>query len=190
MSEREWGSSASLRPPSEGGARKGAPAGTGEFIRAPSDAARPLYERAEAVERLRAARRAIDAAGGDTLLVGRAECFWVGRPDLRETIARLQAYAEAGADCLYAPGLKAHADIATVVRELAPKPVNLLVGGSADFVVAQIAALGVRRISVGGALARAAWGGFLRAARALADGRFDGFADAAAGAELNALMRG
>lgn len=157
---------------------------------ATGDAARPLYERAEAVERLRAARRAIDAAGGDTLLVGRAECYWVGRPDLRDTIARLQAYAEAGADCLYAPGLKTRADIAAVVRELAPKPINLLVGSAADFDVAQIAALGVRRISVGGALARAAWGGFLRAARALAEGRFDGFADAAAGAELNALMRG
>lgn len=153
------------------------------------DAQRPLFERAEAVERMRAARRAIDAAGGETLLVGRAECFLVGLPDLRETIARLQAYAEAGADCLYAPGLKSRDDIATVVRELAPKPINLLVGGVSDLDVAQIAALGVRRISVGGGLARAAWGGFMRAATALAGGSFEGFAQSASHPELNALMR-
>lgn len=153
------------------------------------DAQRPLFERAEAVERMRAARRAIDAAGGETLLVGRAECFLVGLPDLRETIARLQAYAEAGADCLYAPGLKSRDDIATVVRELAPKPINLLVGGVSDLDVAQIAALGVRRISVGGGLARAAWGGFMRAATALAGGSFEAFAQSASHPELNALMR-
>lgn len=155
-----------------------------------TEAARPLFDLPEAVERMRAARRAIDAAGGDALLVGRAENYLVGRPDLRETIARLQAYAEAGADCLYAPGLKSRDDIATLVRELAPKPVNLLVGSAFDLDVHAIAALGVRRISVGGALARSAWGGFMRAAKALADGRFDGFAEAASGAELNALMRG
>lgn len=153
------------------------------------DAQRPLFERAEAVERMRAARGAIDAAGGETLLVGRAECFLVGLPDLRETIARLQAYAEAGADCLYAPGLKSRDDIATVVRELAPKPINLLVGGVSDLDVAQIAALGVRRISVGGGLARAAWGGFMRAATALAGGSFEAFAQSASHPELNALMR-
>lgn len=154
------------------------------------DAQRPLFERAEAVERMRAARRAIDAAGGETLLVGRAECFLVGAPDLRETITRLQAYAEAGANCLYAPGLKSRDDIAAVVRELAPKPVNLLVGGVSDLDVAQIAAMGVRRISVGGGLARAAWGGMMRAATALAGGSFDGFAGAASHPDLNALMRG
>jgi len=153
------------------------------------DAQRPLFERAEAVERMRAARGAIDAAGGETLLVGRAECFLVGLPDLRETIARLQAYAEAGADCLYAPGLKSRDDIATVVRELAPKPINVLVGGVSDLDVAQIAALGVRRISVGGGLARAAWGGFMRAATALAGGSFEAFAQSASHPELNALMR-
>jgi 2-methylisocitrate lyase-like PEP mutase family enzyme len=154
------------------------------------DAARPLFELPQAVERVAAARRAIDAAGGDTLLVGRAECFLVGRPDLKETIARLQAYAAAGADVLYAPGIRTREQIAAVVQAAAPKPVNLLVGAPGELTVADIAALGVRRISVGGALARAAWGAFLRAARRLADeGRFDGFVDAAPGAELNALFR-
>jgi 2-methylisocitrate lyase-like PEP mutase family enzyme len=148
-------------------------------------ATRPLFDLPEAVARLAAARRAIDEAGGDTLLVGRAECFLVGRPDLAETIERLQAYAQAGADCLYAPGLRTREQIAAVVQAVAPKPVNVLIGGPSEWTVADIAALGVRRISVGGALARAAWGGFQRAAQALAEGRFDGFADAAPGAELN-----
>ena len=152
------------------------------------DADRPLFEIAEAVERLAAARRAIDADGGDTLLVGRAECFLVGRPDLAEAIARLQAYAAAGADVLYAPGLRTREQITAVVQAVAPKPVNLLVGWPSEMTVADIAALGVRRISVGGALARAAWGGFQRAAQALREGRFDGLADAASGAELNAFF--
>jgi len=153
------------------------------------DAAHPLFAIDEAVERLRAARRAIDRAGGDTLLVGRAECFLVGRPDLDETVARLQAYANAGADCLYAPGLRSREQIAAVVAAVAPKPVNLLVGWPSDLTMADIAALGVRRVSIGGALARAAWGGFARAARLLAgEGRFDGFTDALPGGELNALF--
>ncbi len=153
------------------------------------NAAQPLFSIDEAVARLRAARRAIDRAGGDVLLVGRAECFLVGRPDLAETIARLQAYAQAGADCLYAPGLRQRQDIAAVVAAVAPKPVNLLVGAASELTLADIAALGVRRVSVGGALARAAWGGFLRAARQLAEaGRFDGFATAAFGQELNAFF--
>ena len=153
-------------------------------------AADPLYPLDVAVERIRAARGAIDAAGGDTLLVGRAENYLVGRADLDETIVRLRAYAEAGADCLYAPGIRSREQIVAVVAAVAPKPVNLLVGSVSEFTVRDIAALGVRRISVGGALARAAWGGFLRAARALAEQeRFDGFADAAAGAELNAFFR-
>ncbi len=153
------------------------------------DAARPLFSIDEACERMRAARRAIDQAGGDTLLVGRAECFLVGRPDLDETLARLQAYANAGADCLYAPGIRTREQIAAVVNGLAPKPVNLLVGSVSELTVADIGALGVRRISVGGALARAAWGGFLQAAKLLAEhGRFDGFADAAAGKDLNAFF--
>jgi 2-methylisocitrate lyase-like PEP mutase family enzyme len=153
------------------------------------DAARPLFALAEAVERMRAARAAIDRSGGDTLLVGRAECFLVGRPDLDETIARLRAYADAGADCLYAPGLRTRDQISAVVDAVAPKPFNLLVGSASEFTVPAIAALGVRRISVGGALARTAWGGFMRAARAIAEhGRFDGFADAASGKDLNALF--
>jgi len=154
------------------------------------DAARPLHELDVAVERIRAARKAIDGAGGDVLLVGRAECFLVGRPDLAETIRRLKAYAQAGADCLYAPGLRAPDQIRAVVDAVAPKPFNLLVGWASELTVQEIAALGVRRVSVGGALARSAWGGFMRSARLIADqGRFDGFADAASGNELNSLFR-
>lgn len=146
----------------------------------------PLFSPDEAVARLKAARQAIDANGGDTLLVARAECYLVGRPDLDETIHRLQAYANAGADCLYAPGLRSREQISAVVAAVAPKPVNLLMGWAGELSVADIAALGVRRISLGGALARAAWGGFQRAARLLAEeGRFDALAQAAPGAELD-----
>jgi 2-methylisocitrate lyase-like PEP mutase family enzyme len=153
------------------------------------DAARPLFTLDEAVERIRAARGAIDRAGGGVMLVGRAECFLVGRPDLAETLARLQAYANAGADCLYAPGVTTREQIVALVEAVAPKPLNLLVGSASELTVADIAALGVRRISVGGALARSAWGGFMRSARLLAEqGRFDGFADAASGKDLNALF--
>jgi len=157
---------------------------------ATGDPARPLHALDAAVARVRAARGAIDAAGGDVLLVARAECFLVGRPDLDETIARLRAYAQAGADCLYAPGIRTREQIATVVAAVAPKPVNLLVGWAGELTLADIAALGVRRVSVGGALARAAWGGFMQAARLIAEqGRFDGFATAASGKELDALFR-
>ena len=153
------------------------------------DAARPLFTLDEAVQRLRAARSAIDRAGGGVMLVGRAECFLVGRPDLAETLARLQAYANAGADCLYAPGVTTREQIVALVEAVAPKPLNLLVGSASELTVADIAALGVRRISVGGALARSAWGGFMRSAQLLAQqGRFDGFADAASGKDLNALF--
>jgi len=156
---------------------------------ATGQAAAPLFPLAEAVDRLRAARRAIDRAGADTLLVARAECYLVGRPDLQETMARLRAYAGAGADCLYAPGLRSRDEIAAVVAAVAPRPVNLLVGWASDLTVAEVAALGVRRVSVGGALARAAWGGFMRAARLIAEeGRFDGFAEAAAGSNLDAFF--
>jgi 2-methylisocitrate lyase-like PEP mutase family enzyme len=149
----------------------------------------PLFDVDTAVERIRAARQAIDRAGGDTLLVGRAECFLVGRPDLQETIVRLQAYANAGADCLYAPGIRTREDIASVVAAVAPKPLNLLVGSAGDLTLQDIAALGVRRVSVGGALARSAWGGFMRAATLIAkEGRFEAFRDAASGQELNALF--
>lgn len=153
------------------------------------DASAPLYPIDAAVARLRAARAAIDAAGGDTLLVGRAENFFAGRPDLDDAIARLRAYADAGADCLYAPGITTREQIAAVVGAVAPKPVNVLVGATSVLTLQDLAALGVRRVSVGGALARAAWGGFMRAAQALQAGRFDGFEGAAQGAQLNGLFR-
>lgn len=153
------------------------------------NAADPLFPVDVAVERLRAARKAIDASGADVLLVGRAENFFVGRPDLDDAIARLKAYANAGADCLYAPGIKTREQIAAVVAAAGGKPVNLLVGAPSELTMKDIAELGVRRVSVGGGLARAAWGGFIRAARTLAEGRFDGFADAAPGAELNAFFK-
>ncbi len=132
------------------------------------DAAHPLFDFSQAVERITAARAAIDRSGTGVLLTARSEGFLVGRPDLAETIRRLQAYAEAGAECLYAPGLRSIADIIAVVKAVAPKPVNVLVGS--DFTtVAELAQAGVRRISVGGALARAAWTGFLEAAREIAE---------------------
>lgn len=155
------------------------------------DKAKPLYDLEVAVERMRAARKAIDQAGGDTLLVGRAECFLVGRPDLDETIARLKAYVQAGADCVYAPGVRTTEQITAVVAAVAPTPFNLLVGVASEITVAEIATLGVRRISVGGALARSAWGGFTRAARLISEhGSFAGFSDAASGHELNTLFAG
>lgn len=127
------------------------------------DAASPLFDAALAVERVRAARRAIDDSGGGVILTGRSEGFIVGRPDLEETIRRLTAYADAGADCLYAPGVTDLRDITAIVKAVAPRPVNVLARPSHS--VAEIAAAGVRRISVGGALARVAWSGFLEAAR-------------------------
>lgn len=152
------------------------------------DASAPLYEMKLAVERMRAARSAIDAKGGDVLLVGRCESFLVGQPDLKTTIARLIAYAEAGADCLYAPGIRTKEQIVAVVKELAPKPINVLWTGP-GFTVAELADLGVRRISVGGALARTAWGAFLKAARELADsGSFAGMAQAIPNGEMNGLF--
>jgi 2-methylisocitrate lyase-like PEP mutase family enzyme len=142
------------------------------------DEKNPLFDFGLAVERVRAARRAIDASGTGVVLTGRSEGFIVGRPDLGETIRRLVAYAEAGAVCLYAPGLKSMADIKAVVDAVAPKPVNVLVGS--DFTtVDELARAGVRRISVGGALARAAWTGFIAAATEIAEhGTFTGLARA------------
>jgi 2-methylisocitrate lyase-like PEP mutase family enzyme len=155
------------------------------------DSSKPLYGEDEAVERIRAARKSIDKHGADTMLVGRAECFLTGRPDIEFAIARLKAYANAGADCLYAPGICTSEHIAAVVAAVAPKPVNLLVGFGADLTMAQFEALGVRRVSVGGALARSAWGGFMRAANLILEqGKFDGFADAASGKSLNTIFRG
>jgi 2-methylisocitrate lyase-like PEP mutase family enzyme len=154
-------------------------------------AVKPLFDVDTAIERIRAARGAIDKAGGDTMLIGRAEGFLVGQPDIEQVIARLKAYANAGADCLYAPGISSEEHISAVVAAVAPKPVNLLVGFNADLTMAKIAALGVRRVSVGGALARAAWGGFMRAAKLIIEeGKFDGFGGAASGGALNSIFRG
>jgi 2-methylisocitrate lyase-like PEP mutase family enzyme len=156
---------------------------------ATGDPAGALFPIDIAVQRLSAARRAIDETGGETLLIGRAENFFAGKPDLDDAIARLKAYAEAGADCLYAPGIQTREQIEAVVAAVAPKPVNLLIGATSTLTLQEVAALGVRRVSVGGALARAAWGGFMQAAQALTEGRFDGFAGAASGAQLNELFR-
>jgi methylisocitrate lyase len=148
-------------------------------------AADPLFDFALAVERVRAARAAIDRAGTRTVLTARSEGFIVGRPDLAETIRRLTAYAEAGADCLYAPGIRERDEIVAVVRAVSPKPVNVLVGS--DFAtVAELAEMGVRRISVGGALARAAWSGFLAAASEIAErGTFQELTRAVPFADIN-----
>ena len=148
------------------------------------DPEHPLFDFTLAVERIRAARRALDGSGTGILLTGRSEGFIVGRPDLEETIRRLTAYAEAGADCLYAPGIRNTSDITAVVKAVAPKPVNVLV--SSDFTtVPELAAVGVRRISVGGALARTAWTGFLQAAGEIAkQGTFTNLARAVSSAEI------
>jgi 2-methylisocitrate lyase-like PEP mutase family enzyme len=140
-----------------------------------SDELHPLHDFDLAVERIRAARLAIDQSGTDIVLTGRSEGFVRGRPDIDETIRRLSAYAEAGADCLYAPRIEAIDHIAAIVAAVSPKPVNLLI--NAPFItVAEAADLGVRRISVGGTLARTAWAGFLEAAREIADeGTFSRF---------------
>lgn len=135
----------------------------------------PLLDFELAVERVRAARRAIDDSGTGIVLTGRSEGFVCGRPDIDETIRRLRAYAEAGADCLYAPRIDKLEHVAAIVSAVSPKPVNLLI--NAPFTtVAEAAQLGVRRISVGGTLARTAWGGFLEAAREIAEtGTFSRF---------------
>ena len=152
------------------------------------DTTQPLFDFGLAVDRVRAARRAIDASGTPVLLTGRSEGFIAGRPDLDETIRRLTAYAEAGADCLHAPGIRSHDQIAAVVRAIAPKPVNVVVG-SAFTTVAQLRDLGVRRISVGGGLARAAWTGFFDAAKEIAGhGTFSTLDTAITGSELNRLF--
>lgn len=149
-----------------------------------------LYDFDLAVDRVRAARQAIDRSGGGTLLVARTECFVVGHPDaLNETIRRLVAFSEAGADCLYAPHLKTRELIAAVVDAVAPKPVNILAAGLAGLTVADLAAMGVRRISTGGALARTAWTGFLRAANEIADnGTFTALGTAVPNAAVDALF--
>ena len=123
------------------------------------------------------------------MLIGRAECFLVGQPNIDETMARLVAYSNAGADCLYAPGIQNPEHIRRLVEAVHPKPVNVLVMTPETQNMRQLAELGVRRVSVGGALARAAWGGFMHAAREIAEqGRFDALANAASGRSLNALF--
>jgi 2-methylisocitrate lyase-like PEP mutase family enzyme len=152
------------------------------------DAAKPLYERAHAIERIKAARAAIDADKSGVVLVGRCEGFLVGQADLAMVIDRLNAYSDAGADCLYAPGIRAKEQIAEVVKAVHPKPFNLLLG-SPGLSVAEAASLGVRRISVGGSLARAAWGGFMRAAREIAEkGTFTELGNGHPGGELNKMF--
>lgn len=152
------------------------------------DLSEPLYPFELAVERIRAARTAIDESGTGILLTGRSEGFIAGRPDLDETIRRLQAYAGAGADCLYAPGVSTAEQVSAVVAAVAPKPVNLLV--HRPFVtVAEAAALGVRRISVGGALARTAWAGFVAAAEEIAErGTFTRLADLPAADTVDSVL--
>ena len=152
----------------------------------------PLYEKKLAMDRIRAARSAIDASATGAVLTGRCEAWLVGDADpLRTVLDRLAAYAEAGADCLYAPGVSAPDEIAQIVKTVAPKPVNVLVSGfNHQLSFSQLADLGVRRISVGSGLALAAWGAFLRAARDIkANGTFNLLADGAASAELNELFR-
>jgi 2-methylisocitrate lyase-like PEP mutase family enzyme len=152
------------------------------------DAAKPLYERAFAIERIRAARSAIDADSSGVLLTGRCEGFLVGQADLAMVIDRLNAYSEAGADCLYAPGIKTKEQISAVVKAVHPKPVNLLIGAS-GLSVAEAADLGVRRVSVGGSLARTAWAGFMRAAREIAEkGTFTELGNGYPGGELNKMF--
>jgi len=150
------------------------------------DKAKPLYERSLAIDRIKAARDAIDRSG--VMLVGRCEAFLWGHSDLNLVIDRLQAYADAGADCLYAPGIKTREEITAVVKAVHPKPVNLLIGAS-GLSLREAAELGVRRISVGGSLARMAWAGFMRAAREMAEqGTFTELAGGYPGGELNKLF--
>jgi 2-methylisocitrate lyase-like PEP mutase family enzyme len=158
---------------------------------ATGDKRAPLYDLTLAVERIKAARMAIDESGTGVLLTGRAECYLVGRPEpLRESIRRLQAYAEAGADVLYAPGPREPEEIRAIVTALSPKPVNILMSSNTGLRVADLAEMGVRRVSVGSALARAAWTGFMRAAKAIAEeGSFTGFDGSVSFSDLNIFFR-
>ncbi|HEY3796415.1 MAG TPA: isocitrate lyase/phosphoenolpyruvate mutase family protein [Bradyrhizobium sp.] len=152
------------------------------------DAKAPLYDRELAIARIKAARAAIDADRSGVLLTGRCEGFLVGRDDLDMVIDRLKAYSQAGADCLYAPGIKTREQISAVVKAVHPKPVNLLIGAS-GLSLKEAEALGVRRISVGGSLARTAWAGFMRSAREMAEkGTFTELAGGHPGGELNKMF--
>ena len=152
----------------------------------PNNGAAPLYPFDAAVARVKTARAAIDRAGGDVVFTARAEGFIRGVPDLEDVIRRLRAFKDAGADCLYAPGIKAREQIEAVVKAVAPKPVNFLNSGAFGFTVNDLAGMGVRRISVGGSLARVAMHAFIRVATEIArDGKFDGFANLISNPELN-----
>jgi len=155
------------------------------------DPVKPLYEFSRAVDRIKAGRDAIDGSGSGVLLTARAECYLVGHPDpFRESIRRLQAYAEAGADVLYAPGVHRPEEIKNIVAELTPRPVNILISRNIGLTVADLAELGVRRISVGSSLARAAWSGFMRAAQSISKhGSFSAFDDLVPFADINNLFR-
>lgn len=149
----------------------------------------PLYDFELAVNRVKAARKAIDEAGGEVVLTARSEGFIRGRPDMEETLRRVRAFKEAGADCIYTPGIKTREQIAAVVEAAAPKAVNFLNSGAFGYTVNDLAAMGVRRISVGGSLARVAMQAFIKTAREIAvDGKFDGFANLITNAELNAFF--
>lgn len=153
------------------------------------DEANPLYDFDHALTRVRAARAAVDAAGGEVVFTARTEGFIHKRPDLEETIRRLKAFADAGADCLYAPGIRSREHIEAVVKAVAPKPVNLLMSAPIGFTVGDVAAMGVRRISVGGTLARVAMHAFIKAATEIAnEGRFNSFAGVISNAELNSFF--
>jgi 2-methylisocitrate lyase-like PEP mutase family enzyme len=157
---------------------------------ATGDAAKPLYNLDDAVARMRAARVAIDKTGCDVLLTGRAECFLVGRPDLDEAIKRLRAYSGAGADCLYAPGIRTREQIEAVVKAVAPKPVNVLMSTASGLTVNDLASLGVRRISVGSTVMRVAFSAFVRSMKEISEqGKFDSFAGILPHAELNKFFR-
>ena len=154
------------------------------------DVNEPLYDFDLALARVKAARTAIDKAGGDVVLTARTEGFIRGRPDLDETIRRLKAFSAAGADCLYSPGIRTREQISAVIKAVAPKPVNVLIGWDSDLTVSDLTALGARRISVGGALARAAWGGFMGAVKLIVEqGSFKGFAGTPPNADLNTMFK-
>ena len=155
------------------------------------DKANPLFELPRALERVRAARAAIDATNSGVVFTARAECFLVGHPDpLKESLRRLEAYADAGADVLYAPGIATREDIQTLVSALAPKPINVLMSRNTGLTVQDLSELGVRRISVGSSLSRAAWTAFMHAAEAIAkEGSFRGFDNLVPYAEINGFFR-
>ena len=153
------------------------------------DDANPLYDFELAVKRVRAARDAIDKVGGGVVFTARTEGFIKQRPDMAETIRRLKAFADAGADCLYPPGIRTREQIETVVQAVAPVPVNLLMSSASGLTVKDIADLGIRRISIGGTLARVAMNAFIKSAREIAnEGKFDSFAGVLSNAELNTFF--